>query len=284
MDFRKIEYFLKVAETMNISRAAEQLHISHQGLSKQIRLLEEELGVALLERNVSGITLTETGKKLNEWFRPIANEASYRYQQLQDFIQLKKTTFKIGYFNALSYRKCVKPVTALLGEHDEKIRVDVLATDIGRVRQLLYDDMIDLAITVMMDPEDWNDVSHFELCSFPLQIIVSERHPWYELDHVTKEQFENGTMLYYAEGSKTYFQKLKVKKDVAAYNFDSYIGRLEEGEEFGVIGDIYSRREGCFRLLELPEEYRWSASVIAAYRKEHPLQKLLKEIGDELEQ
>ena len=89
MDFRKIEYFLKVTETMNISRAAEEMHISHQGLSKQIRLLEQELGIALLERTPNGISLTEAGKKMSEWFRPIVSEANYRYKKLQEFVEQK---------------------------------------------------------------------------------------------------------------------------------------------------------------------------------------------------
>lgn len=283
MDFRKIEYFLKVAETMNISRAAEQLHISHQGLSKQIRLLEQELGTALLERSISGIQLTEAGKKLNEWFRPISNEANYRYQKLQEFIEMKKTTLKMGYFNALSYRKCVQPVIQALKEQDQKLKVDVLAADIGQVRKLLYDDVIDLAITVMMDPEDWKDVSWFGLYDFPLQIIVSEHHPWYQKESITENEFAEGTLLYYEDGSPSFISSLHVKGRVPAYNFDSYIGRLEEGTEFGVIADIYSRREGNFRLLDLPKSCQRMASTIAAYRMEHPLHTLLDKISNQIQ-
>lgn len=283
MDFRKFEYFLMVAETMNISRAAEQLHISHQGLSKQIHLLENELGTPLLERNVKGIALTETGKKINEWFRPVFHEANYRYQKLQEFIELKRTTVKIGYFNSLSYQKCVKPVMRQIEEQNQSIRMDVLATDIGQVRRLLYEDVIDLAITVMIDPADWQDVSWFEVYRSPLQIIVSEKHPWYRYARVTAEDMEQGCLIYYADGSPAFFESLKVKGRLATYNFDSYIGRLEEGQEFGLISDLYSRREGKFRLLELPEEYRKEISVIGAYRLEHPLRDLLRKTGAALQ-
>lgn len=61
MNFRKIEYFLSVAEYLNFSKAAEAIHISHQALSRQIRVLEEDLGAALFERSTSKVILTEAG-------------------------------------------------------------------------------------------------------------------------------------------------------------------------------------------------------------------------------
>ncbi len=280
MDFRKIEYFLKAADTMNISRAAEELHISHQGLSKQIRLLEEELGIALLERYPGGFRLTETGKKMSEWFRPLVNEVNYRYKKLQEFIEQKKSTIQLGYFNALSYQKCIRPVTQFLNGSGQNITTTILASDIGQVRKLLYSDSIDLAVTVMISPEEWADVSYQVLLEVPLQIIVSEKHPWYRKEKVTVEDLKNGTLLYYADGSEHFPDGRLVVEKIPAPNFDSYIGLLDEGREYGLIADIYSRREGNFKLMDLPEEVRQNAWIIAAYRREHPLRALFEKLQD----
>lgn len=65
-ELRLIEYFIAVAQTGNVTRAAERLHISQPSLSAAIRGLEAQLGVALLHRHGRRVTLTEAGALLAE--------------------------------------------------------------------------------------------------------------------------------------------------------------------------------------------------------------------------
>ncbi|MFF4197773.1 LysR family transcriptional regulator [Nonomuraea sp. NPDC001831] len=61
---RELRYFVAVAEELNVTRAAERLFVSQPALSKQIRVLERQLGFALLERVHGGVTLTRQGEAL----------------------------------------------------------------------------------------------------------------------------------------------------------------------------------------------------------------------------
>src|SRR5437764_10192878 len=61
---RYLRYFVAVGETRNLSRAAAQLHVAQPALSRQIRDLERELGVELLERHPKGVTPTPAGEFL----------------------------------------------------------------------------------------------------------------------------------------------------------------------------------------------------------------------------
>jgi LysR family transcriptional regulator, nitrogen assimilation regulatory protein len=64
MDLQQLRYFVTVAEVENISLAAHRLRVAQSAVSRQIRLLEEELGVVLLRRSGRGVKLTDTGESL----------------------------------------------------------------------------------------------------------------------------------------------------------------------------------------------------------------------------
>uniref|UniRef100_UPI00359F81EE LysR family transcriptional regulator n=1 Tax=Achromobacter insuavis TaxID=1287735 RepID=UPI00359F81EE len=58
MELRHLRYFQAVAREGSFTRAAEALHMAHPPLSRQIRQMEEELGVALFERTTRALRLT----------------------------------------------------------------------------------------------------------------------------------------------------------------------------------------------------------------------------------
>ena len=64
MDTHRLKYFLRIAEEGSITRAAKVLGIAQPALSRQIRLLEEDLGITLFERTRRGVHLTEEGERL----------------------------------------------------------------------------------------------------------------------------------------------------------------------------------------------------------------------------
>lgn len=64
MNLRRLVYFMRVAELGSLNRASEALRIAQPALSRQMRMLEEELGVVLFERTLRGMTLTEHGERL----------------------------------------------------------------------------------------------------------------------------------------------------------------------------------------------------------------------------
>ena len=71
MEFRTVAYFLEVAQKKSFTKAAQSLHISQPTLSKQIRLLEEELGCELFERKPRSVVLTDRGKAFLVWAKKI---------------------------------------------------------------------------------------------------------------------------------------------------------------------------------------------------------------------
>lgn len=64
MDVRELKYFMEVAQELNITRAAQNLNMAQPPLSRQIQMLEEQLGVRLFDRSKKKLQLTEEGKLL----------------------------------------------------------------------------------------------------------------------------------------------------------------------------------------------------------------------------
>lgn len=64
MDFKQLRAFLTVADTGNVTRAAELLNLVQPAVSRQLRLLEEDIGAELFERERHGMVLTEAGRAL----------------------------------------------------------------------------------------------------------------------------------------------------------------------------------------------------------------------------
>jgi DNA-binding transcriptional LysR family regulator len=74
-ELRQVRAFLKIAETRNFTRAANDLHVSQSALTVQIQQLEESLGVLLFDRNKRGVTLTAAGTDVFGPLQRLFNDA-----------------------------------------------------------------------------------------------------------------------------------------------------------------------------------------------------------------
>ncbi|TDF23448.1 LysR family transcriptional regulator [Delftia tsuruhatensis] len=96
MDLTRLSYFAAVAEAGSFSRAAAALHLSQPALSRQVLLLEGELGQRLLERTGRGVVLTEPGQALLQHAAGIFALAAQAESDMQDRLRSPRGRISIG--------------------------------------------------------------------------------------------------------------------------------------------------------------------------------------------
>ncbi|MDH2363160.1 LysR family transcriptional regulator [Priestia megaterium] len=96
MDIKQLIYFLTIAEEGNISKAAERLHMAQPPLSQQLKLLEEELGVILFERNTRRMKITDAGQLLQSRAQQIIELMEKTSKELNDLKEGSQGVLSIG--------------------------------------------------------------------------------------------------------------------------------------------------------------------------------------------
>src|ERR1700755_2033850 len=97
MELRHFRYFVAVAETENVSRAALKLHVSQPALSRQIRDLEDEIGFCLLERTAKSVRLTDAGRAFLDDARALLHSANEAVTKARAVASAEPTELHVGY-------------------------------------------------------------------------------------------------------------------------------------------------------------------------------------------
>jgi DNA-binding transcriptional LysR family regulator len=98
-----LRYFVAVAERLHFGRAAEALHISQPPLSRAIRTLEEEIGVALFTRTKRRVELTPEGARLLEETRRLTGQLERTLHELRAMASGQQARLRIGFVSLADY-------------------------------------------------------------------------------------------------------------------------------------------------------------------------------------
>ncbi len=97
MELRHLRYFVAVAETENVSRAALKLHVSQPALSRQIRDLEDEIGFCLLERTAKSVRLTDAGRAFLDEVRALLQHADEAVKKARAVASAEPSELHVGH-------------------------------------------------------------------------------------------------------------------------------------------------------------------------------------------
>lgn len=152
MELRVLRYYLAICQEKNITSAAEQLHISQPSLSRQIKSLEDELGVTLFQRGHRQITLTEDGYYLRDRARELVTIADNTKQSLSNS-KVVAGELNIGMGQTPALKPVMHVLDQLMVKHP-KVRIHLRDANADTVEKGVKDGTLNFGIIMGDRPLD----------------------------------------------------------------------------------------------------------------------------------
>jgi DNA-binding transcriptional LysR family regulator len=175
MELRHLRYFVTVAEELNVSRASARLRISQPAVSRQLRDLEDELGVDLFRREKTGLKLTPAGETFLAHARDLLRRSGDAVKDMAAFNTPAKETLAVGYIAPVLSSILTPALRRFAQAHSE---VEVALRELPPAEQLkqLRDGKIDLALIGNPCPEVEHEFGVTVLKRIPLQTVLPDNH------------------------------------------------------------------------------------------------------------
>lgn len=169
----KIRNFLYLAGKKSIVKAAEELYITQQALSKQIALLEQDIGVTLFTRTNKGVSLTENGKICYDMFDRFIKEYDGYRKKFRESVSA--SIVNIG---AQSWIEIGKPMRNVVKSLDEKIVVNLACYSIDTLVDCLHAGEVDIAIMLeRFIPNEDDSLQSCVLTETPMGLLMPQDYP-----------------------------------------------------------------------------------------------------------
>ncbi|HKB90834.1 MAG TPA: LysR substrate-binding domain-containing protein [Opitutaceae bacterium] len=196
MELRHLRYFVAVAEEQNVTRAAERLHVSQPPLSRQIRNLEDELGVALFTRSAKSVHLTEAGLVFLGEARAVLERADSAVRTVKAVASGQRGEIHLGY--APSLVTGILPC-ALRFFQDANPGVRVRLHDMSTQEMLngLRNEKLHVALLFQVSIKGLTGLNFDELRRYPVSVAMHPTHPLARARKIGVEQIVRERLITY---------------------------------------------------------------------------------------
>jgi LysR family transcriptional regulator, salicylic acid-responsive activator of bsdBCD len=187
MDIRQMRYFIAIAEEKNITAAAHRLHMSQPPLSLQLKQMEEELGVMLVERHGKKIELTDKGKLLYRHALNIVHSFEEVKNEIQETDEGRKGNLSVG-INTLSVPEFPEWLKAFHSSFPH-VYLRIVQNDSAYLAELVKNRIIELGLVRLPLPN--HDLNYLHLYNESFVFVCRQ----YGTDNITIEEISNHPLI-----------------------------------------------------------------------------------------
>ncbi|MFC6290511.1 LysR family transcriptional regulator [Levilactobacillus angrenensis] len=194
MNFRQLEYFLAVANAGQITAAAQQLHMAQPPLSYQLKQLEAELGVTLLNRSATGTTLTPAGQLLRDYAQQLLDLRERADSQVRSLGQGLAGVLSVGVISS-SIGATPNAKLRTLTRHYPKVQIRLFEDNTYGLIDRLAKRLIDVAI--VRTPFTAPGLASKELATESMVAVVPKKYDHFAAATLKVEDLANVPLIIY---------------------------------------------------------------------------------------
>ncbi|MCD7980727.1 MAG: LysR family transcriptional regulator [Clostridiales bacterium] len=227
----QIKCFLEVATHLSFTRAAKGLFISQSNISRQIASLEEELGLALFDRNTKGVRLTIQGQMLAETLSQMVTEWNNALARAKNSVKKFSGGISVGCQEHIKSNSYISQVLSGFREDRPEIQIMKERCTQRKLVEGLMNDYYDAILIADHDVKMVQGVEKVTLFYSRVGIVIHKSHPLFHKKDVLLSDFKESPFLQYLP------MKLKPEDDYlhnicAAFGFEPHItAQFEDFEE-----------------------------------------------------
>jgi len=207
MNLRDLRYLVALAEALHFGKAAEACHVSQPTLSTQIKKLEEELGVALVERAPRHVMLTAAGRDIAVRARRVLAEVDQMRETARRTSDPEAGSVRLGLFPTLG-PYLLPHVVPRIRARFPRLELLLVEEKTEAILHRLRDGKLDAAVLALPLHEDWLETEF--LFEEPFLLAVPEGHPLAILRNLQLSDLGDQHLLLLEEGHCLRDQALEV--------------------------------------------------------------------------
>lgn len=191
MNDLQIDYFMAVGTNLSFTKTSQELYVSQPAISKQIKLMEEELGVKLFYRNNKRTELTEAGKLFYEFF---GNYKAERKNVTQKAILLQdkeRRSLKIGFLEGWDLTMILPEFTRRLRDIFPEIEIEIDCAGVKELAASVLSGRLDLAMSLHNSLYDLEDFSCKDIGKAKKVLMYSSRSRYAEIEKPAMGDFRD---------------------------------------------------------------------------------------------
>jgi DNA-binding transcriptional LysR family regulator len=190
VELRHLRDFVAVADELSFTRAAKKLHVAQPSLTQQIKLLEQELGVRLLNRVKGRVSLTEAGKLFLADSRRVIALSEDSVRAVQHFNQSETRQLKIGYVASLHYHLLPATLATFQRAYPE-VALNLFDMTCAQQLEALEADKIDLGFIGLRESLAGTNLQAEAVAFYEILVALPKAHPLSKKPKINLKELES---------------------------------------------------------------------------------------------